>query len=204
MKTLSIVAITAFAFLGLGNFASAQAPVFQVNTTSFRFFRAGENPPPIFIPPMPIRLIYNRLRETGENKLVNECSPDGARGENQSPGLTFEAARGADGLLFLDIALFTTHRDRLVALAATSHLPAMYGYREMVEAGGLMSYGVSFPDMYRRAATYLDKILKGAKPADLPVEEPTKFEFVINTRTAEALGLTIPRPLAMIADQMIE
>ena|SRR6516165_6431933 len=116
----------------------------------------------------------------------------------------FEAARGADGLLFLDIALFTTHRDRLVALAATSHLPAMYGYREMVEAGGLMSYGVSFPDMYRRAATYLDKILKGAKPADLPVEEPTKFEFVINTRTAEALGLTIPRPLAMIADQMIE
>jgi Raf kinase inhibitor-like YbhB/YbcL family protein len=89
MKTLSIVAITAFAFLGLGNFASAQAPGFQVNTTSFRFFRAGENPPPIFIPPMPIRLIYNRLRETGENKLVNECSPDGARGENQSPGLTW-------------------------------------------------------------------------------------------------------------------
>jgi putative ABC transport system substrate-binding protein len=87
----------------------------------------------------------------------------------------FEVARGADGLLLLDIALFTTHRDRLVTLAATNRLPAIYGYREMVEAGGLMSYGVSFSDMHRRAATYVDKILKGAKPADLPVEEPTKF-----------------------------
>ena len=116
----------------------------------------------------------------------------------------FEAARGADGLLLLDIALFTTHRDRLVRLAATSRLPAIYGYREMVEAGGLMSYGVSFPDMYRRAATYVDKILKGVTPADLPVEEPTRFEFVINVRAAEALGLAIPRSLAVIADQMIE
>jgi putative ABC transport system substrate-binding protein len=89
-------------------------------------------------------------------------------------------------------------------LAATNRLPAIYGYREMVEAGGLMSYGVSFSDMYRRAATYVDKILKGAKPADLPVEEPTKFELVINVRAAEALGLTIPRSLAMIADQFIE
>ena len=112
--------------------------------------------------------------------------------------------RGADGLLLLDIALFTTHRDRLVGLAATNRLPAMYGYREMVEAGGLMSYGVSFSDMYRRAAAYVDKILKGAKPADLPVEEPTKFELLINVRTAEALGLSIPRSLAMTADQMID
>jgi len=86
----------------------------------------------------------------------------------------FEAARGADGLLLLEIALFTTHRVRLVELAARSRLPAIYGYREMVEAGGLMSYGPYFPDMYRRAATYVDKILKGAKPADLPVEAPTK------------------------------
>jgi len=116
----------------------------------------------------------------------------------------FEATRGADGLLLLDIALFTTHRDRLVGLAATNRLPAIYGYREMVEAGGLMSYGVSFADMYRRAATYVDKILKGAKPADLPVEEPTKFELLINVRAAEALGLTIPSSLAMIADQVIE
>jgi putative ABC transport system substrate-binding protein len=116
----------------------------------------------------------------------------------------FEAARGADGLLLLEIAFFTTHRARLVELAATSRLPAIYGYREMVEAGGLMSYGPYYPDMYRRAATYVDKILKGAKPADLPVEAPTKFEFLIDVRAAKALGLTIPPLLLTLADQVIE
>jgi putative ABC transport system substrate-binding protein len=116
----------------------------------------------------------------------------------------FKAMRGTDGLLQLDAAFFTTHRARLVGLAAESRLPAIYGYREMVEAGGLMSYGVHFPDLYRRAATYVDKILKGAKPADLPVEQPTKFEFVINSRTAKALGLTIPPSLLLRADQVIE
>ena len=116
----------------------------------------------------------------------------------------FKAARSADGLLLLDVALFTTHRARLVGLAATSRLPAMYGYKEMVDVGGLMSYGVHFPDLHRRAATYVDKILKGAKPADLPVEQPTKFEFVINRRTAKALGLTIPPSLLLRADQVIE
>jgi putative ABC transport system substrate-binding protein len=141
--------------------------------------------------------------EVAARALGIEIQPVPVRDRNDFES-AFETARGADGLLLLDIALFTTHRDRLVALAAASRLPAVYGYREMVEAGGLMSYGVSFSDMYRRAATYVDKILKGAKPADLPVEEPTKFELLVNTPTAKALGLTIPRSLAMIADQMIE
>ena len=92
-------------------------------------------------------------------------------------------------LLVLSDAIFNSHRTRLADLAARSRLPAAYGVRESVEAGGLMSYGPSFLDLYRRSAAYVDKILKGAKPADLPVEQPTKFELVINLKTAKALGL---------------
>ena len=89
-------------------------------------------------------------------------------------------------LLVVADAIFNLHRTRLADLAAKSHLPAAYGVREYVEAGGLMSYGPSFPDLYRRAATYVDKILKGVKPADLPVEQPTKFELVINRASRES------------------
>ena len=99
--------------------------------------------------------------------------------------------------------MFTNERKRLVELAAKNRLPAMYSLREFVDAGGLMSYGVNMADLFRRAATYVDKILKGAKPADLPVEQPTKFELVINIKTARALGLTIPQTLLVSADQVI-
>jgi putative tryptophan/tyrosine transport system substrate-binding protein len=92
----------------------------------------------------------------------------------------------------------------IVALAAKHRLLRIYSWRESVEAGGLMSYGPSLSDMYRRAAVYVDKILKGAKPADPPVQQPTKFELVINLKTAKALGLTIPRSVLVRADQMIE
>ena len=116
----------------------------------------------------------------------------------------FKAVRAADGLLQANAPLFTAHRARLVGLAATSRLPATYPIREMVEVGGLMSYGPHYPDLLRRAGAYVDKILRGANPADLPVEQPTKFELVINLRNAKALGVTIPPSLLLRADQVIE
>jgi putative tryptophan/tyrosine transport system substrate-binding protein len=96
------------------------------------------------------------------------------------------------------------HRHQIVQFAAQKRLPAVYPLRDFVDAGGLLSYGASLPDISRRAATYVDKILKGSKPADLPVEQPTKFELVVNMRTAKALGLTIPPSILIRADQIIE
>jgi putative tryptophan/tyrosine transport system substrate-binding protein len=118
----------------------------------------------------------------------------------------FRAANSgrAAALLVLEDPFMFQYRDTIVGLAAKNRLPAAYGRREFADAGGLISYGASFPDLYRRAATYVDKILKGAKPADLPVEQPTKFELVINLKTAKALGLTIPQSVLLRADQVIE
>jgi putative tryptophan/tyrosine transport system substrate-binding protein len=96
------------------------------------------------------------------------------------------------------------HRQRITTLAATHHLPAVYGGRAFVDVGGLMSYGVSEAAVFRRAAVYVDKIVKGSRPADLPVERPDKFEIVLNLKTAKALGLTIPPSLLLRADQVIE
>jgi ABC-type uncharacterized transport system substrate-binding protein len=107
-------------------------------------------------------------------------------------------------LLILADRIFLHNRARIVGFEATHRLPGVYAYRELVEAGGLMSLGPSYAGMHRRAATYVDKILKGAKPADLPVEQPTKFELVINLKTAKALGLTIPPSLLGRADEVIQ
>jgi putative ABC transport system substrate-binding protein len=108
-----------------------------------------------------------------------------------------------DALLVLDDALIAMHRQHIAEFATQKHLPSVFAARESVVAGGLMSYGPSLSDLFRRAATYVDKILKGVKPADLPMEQPVKFELVINLKTAKALGLTIPTHLLMLADEVI-
>jgi putative ABC transport system substrate-binding protein len=110
----------------------------------------------------------------------------------------------ANGVVVAQDPVILGPRSQVVLLAARSRLPAVYGLREFVEAGGLMSYGPNVADQFRRAAIHVDKILKGAKPADLPVEQPTKVELVINLKTAKALGLTIPPSLLLRADQVIE
>jgi len=107
-------------------------------------------------------------------------------------------------LLVLGDPVFTSHRKRIADLAAKQRLPAVSGTREYVEAGGLMAYGPSFPAIYRRAAYYVDRILKGVKPADIPVERPTKFEFIINLKTAKQIGLTIPQSVLYRADRVIK
>jgi putative ABC transport system substrate-binding protein len=113
------------------------------------------------------------------------------------------AAR-AQALIVLVDPLTVRYRDRIVELAMRNRLPAMYGFREFVDAGGLIAYGVNVPHLCRRAAVYVDKIIKGANPAELPVEQPTRFELVINLKTAKALGFEVPPMLAARADEVIE
>jgi putative tryptophan/tyrosine transport system substrate-binding protein len=130
---------------------------------------------------------------TSEIRRVEDISP------------AFDALKGkADALYVCADPLVSTNRAHLNTIALGARLPTMHAFRENAQAGGLMSYGANFPDLYRRAADLVDKILKGAKPADLPVEQPTKFELVINLQTAKALGLTIPPLLLARADEVIE
>jgi putative ABC transport system substrate-binding protein len=110
----------------------------------------------------------------------------------------------ADALIMIGSTLFHTERRRLVDLAAKHRLPAVWDAREFVEIGGLMAYGPNLPDLNRRSADYVDKILKGAKAGDLPIEQPTKFDLVINLKTAKSLGLTIPQSILLRADEVIE
>jgi putative tryptophan/tyrosine transport system substrate-binding protein len=124
--------------------------------------------------------------------------------EDFDNALTAAIQGRAEALLAFDDSLTIGYRARLVQLAAKRRLPAMYGFRDFPDAGGLLSYGPNLLDQYRRTATFVDKILKGAKPADLPVEQPTKFELVINLKTAKALGLTIPPSVLARADEIIQ
>jgi putative ABC transport system substrate-binding protein len=149
----------------------------------------------------------SRFKETGAAARALGLLPQSLRihGPGDLAGAFHAATRGRAGALLVVMDPLTAlYRNRIAELAAKSHLPAMHGTREYVGAGGLMAYGTNFPDMFRRAATYVDKILRGAKPGDLPVEQPTKFELVINIKTAKALRLTIPQSVLIRADEVIQ
>ena len=162
-----------------------------------------------------LALIWNPASPTGAPRLKE------ARSATAKFGMTLEPFEVRDAkeldavfaviakerigaLMVIADPLTVRNRQRIVALAASKRVPAMYSFLEFAQAGGLVAYGPSVPELFRRAATYVDKLLKGAKPADLPVEQPTKFELLINLKTAKALGLTIPQSLLLRADEVIQ
>jgi putative tryptophan/tyrosine transport system substrate-binding protein len=157
-------------------------------------------------PANPVAALNVRATEVAAQALGVQLYLQEARGPDAFDRAFAAMTRAhAGALLVLGDPVFVQHRRRLAELAATSRLPTMYQIqcRAFVEAGGLLCYGPSLLDQWRRAATYVDKILKGAKPADLPVEQPTKFELIINLKTAEALGLTIPPTVLFQATEII-
>ena len=138
------------------------------------------------------------------SSLWVELSLVGARvPEEIDPAFSAVSRAHAQALYVIEGGFFFAHRTTLLNLASKARLPAIYGEREYVDEGGLMSYGANFGDLWRRSAGYVDRILKGAKPSDLPVEQPTKFELVVNLKTAKALGITIPESILLRADEVI-
>jgi putative tryptophan/tyrosine transport system substrate-binding protein len=157
-------------------------------------------------PASPIRagLATITIVQEAAQSLGVELQVIGARApEEIEPAFRAMSQARAEALLVFIDSLFFTHRGRLAELSVKHRLPSMYGFGEHAKAGGLMAYGVKLADAYRQAAGYVDKLLRGAKPGDLPVEQPTKFELVINLKTAKALGLTIPPSLLGRADEVI-
>jgi putative ABC transport system substrate-binding protein len=142
--------------------------------------------------------------EAAGRKLGLDVLPVGIRRAEEIVPAFMTLKDRAEALYVCGDALITNNRIRIVTLALGARLATMYPSREHVDAGGLMSYGPNFPDLHRRAADYVDKILRGVKPADIPVEQPTKFDFVINLTTAKVLGLEIPSTLLARADEVIE
>jgi len=153
-------------------------------------------------PPHPTNGVQVRGAEAAARTLGVQLDAVPVRGADDF-GPALRALRGVDGVLHADTPLFVTHRARLVEAVAQTRLPAIYAAHAYVEAGGLMSYGPDLPDVWKRAATYVDKILKGTRPGDLPVEQPTTFELTLNARTVKALGLTVPPSLGLRADQVV-
>jgi putative ABC transport system substrate-binding protein len=156
-------------------------------------------------PSNPPHVHYLRETERVATALGLEMRAFEVTGPNDLSGaFTAMANWHADGLVTLTDGMLFSHRARVTELAVKSKLPAVYPEAEFPGAGGLASYGPSLPDLFRRSATYVDKILKGAKPADLPIEQPTKFDLVINLKTAKALGLAVSREFQLRADEVIE
>ncbi len=151
------------------------------------------------------RKIILRETEVAARALAVQLQFLEAHGPDDFERAFSEMRRGrAEGLTVLTSIMFFSERRRLVDLAAKNKLPTVYPWREPVDAGGLLAYGPNLPDLLRRAAGYVDRILKGAKPADMPVEQPTKFELIVNLKAAKGLGLTIPPSLLTRADEVIE
>jgi putative ABC transport system substrate-binding protein len=149
--------------------------------------------------------VYRRAAEQAAAKLRLTLHHAEVEGPNEiEKAFAILTRGGAQAVLVYGSALFGVHRRQIIRLAANHRLPDIYVARESVEAGGLMSYGVNIADLFRRAPSFVDKILKGARPADLPIERPTRFDFVINLKTAKALGLTIPQSLLLRADEVIQ
>jgi putative ABC transport system substrate-binding protein len=150
-------------------------------------------------------VIMSTIRETANALGIGILPPAFlTRPEEIDTAVARAAQDRADAMLIAPYPLFNAQREHLIALAARYRLPALYEFRDFVESGGLMCYGADMNAVYRRLASYVDRIFKGAKPADLPVEQPTKFELVINLKTAKTLGLAIPPSLLARADQVIE
>jgi putative ABC transport system substrate-binding protein len=217
-KTIPIVSVAAGDLVGIGLVASLARPGGNITGLSINLGEAGksaallkEAAPTIFrvgyvrdarapitapfvkdlqatTQALGLRLIDLPVREVSELDSVFAAAA-------KEPGV---------GLFVLGHPLLFPHRSRIPELAAKHHLPAIYQWRVFVDAGGLMSYGANLADLWRRAATYIDKILNGAKPGDLPIEQPTKFELVVNLKAAKTLGLTIPQSLLQRAAQVIE
>jgi putative tryptophan/tyrosine transport system substrate-binding protein len=147
-----------------------------------------------------------RFLETAARSAAVQLLPgsDIRRADDFAPAFARAAGQRADAVFVQASPYFNAQRERIVRLAAQHRLPAVYEHRDFPAVGGLMSYGPDWHDVYRRVAVFVDKILKGAKPADLPVEQPTKFELVINLKTAKALGLTIPQSVLLRADEVIQ
>jgi putative ABC transport system substrate-binding protein len=152
------------------------------------------------IAPLQVKALKDAARSLGVTLQIHDVRT----GDDLPAAFDAAAKEPAEGLLTTAESMFIVHRARVIELAARHRLPAMYCYSTHVVEGGLMAYDVNFPDLLRRAATYVDRILKGAKPSDLPIQQPTKFEFVINLKTAKTLGLTFPPGVLAIADQVIE
>jgi putative ABC transport system substrate-binding protein len=149
-------------------------------------------------------LVLEGMKNAAEELRVTLRLLDLRGVDDLDPAFAAIRVERANGVIVLRNPVTATHRTRIVEFAAKSRLPAMYGDKEFVDIGGLMSYGVDIADLWGRAAVYVDKILKGAKPADLPVEQPTRFELVINLKTAKQIGLTIPQSVLYRADRVIK
>jgi len=152
----------------------------------------------------PSQPAYLQAIEAAAPAFGVELTRAGVRNAAEIEGVIDAFARSKGALIVVPSAVGISHRDLIIALAARHRLPAVYPYRVFARSGGFMSYGVDLTDPYRRAAGYVDRILKGAKPGDLPVQLATKFELVVNLKTAKALGLTIPEPFLQHADEVIE